>query len=185
MNLLSTIHNIIYSVSFDFITNKITFSMTNLNKKTVFDFTQQHSIYKMVGLSQTTYNLTHLAPLISLKACNVYPDDVIYIRTNIISNNSYDSYTHDLSDILQKIDIKCDMNEFIFLNDTITPVLSSCDTIKEISLKITDEDGEIINLDGQEFTCTLKVEETDNTNYLQQIKILLWETLNFKISKNK
>lgn len=181
----NTQHNIIYDITYDNVKNKITISITNQDKKIIFDFTQINTIYKMLGFDNLTYTLTYDFSLTSSKSINVYPDDVIYIRTNIISNNSYDTKTRDKSDILQKIDIKCNMNDFIFLENEITPILSNDEYIKEIRLKITDEDNNIIDLDGQEFTATLKIEETDNKNYLQDIKILLWNILNLKIKKEE
>lgn len=197
-NLIETIKNllntntqqaIIYNIEYNEITNKITISITNTDKKIIFNFVN-NNICIILGLYYLTYEVTKETPLISTYNINMYPDECIYLRTNITALNSFDSKINDASNILQKINISCDHNEYIYLLDTITPIYSDTSNINTIEIFLTDENSEIIDTENCEFTLSLLIEEIEIKdenetiiNLLNDIKIILIEMIKLKLEK--
>ncbi len=120
----------------------------------------------------------------------MYPDECIYLRTNITALNSYDSKVNTASDILQKININVNHNEYIYLTDVITPIYSDSSNISEIDILLTDEKSNIIISENIEFSLSILIEEIENSteqiiNILNDVKTLLIELLKLKIENKK
>jgi hypothetical protein len=180
---------IIYNIQYDEIYNKITISITNTNKKVIFNFTN-NNICLLLGFYYNIYEVTHNIPLVSSYICNMYPDECIYLRTNITALNSYDSKVNTASDILQKININVNHNEYIYLTDVITPIYSDSSNISEIDILLTDEKSNIIISENIEFSLSILIEEIENSteqiiNILNDVKTLLIELLKLKIENKK
>lgn len=156
-NLLNenTTNETVYNVSYSKYTNKLTISTDTPDKETTFIF--YHS-YEILGFNYwEIYTMTTAVPLSSVNVCNIYADDNIYIRSNLINHNAIDSYTRSPTDILQKIEIHATQGGYIFLTNTSTPLTSDNKNISSIQLFITDEWDDIINLNGLNWSCTLQI----------------------------
>ena len=159
-----------YSVQYSKSTNKITISTITEDRKTTFDF---YYTYELLGFTYwNTYDLTIDTPVISPNVCNVYPDDNIYIRSNLMNHEAIDSFTRSATDILQKIEIRETHGSYIFLNNHVTPLRSDIMSISKIDLFITDEWNEVINLNGLNWSLTLKIEKSirPSTYYQKMIE---------------
>jgi len=153
----NTNYSIVYTVSYNKNTNKITISTTTENKKAVFDFTQNYTVRAIFGLTNNTHTMTTTTALTSDSVCNINNHDVIYIRSNLVSGFSIDSSNNMCNtDILQKVELRSGMNEYIFLYNSSTSIIYQS-AISNIELKLTDEDGNLINLNGCHWTISLLV----------------------------
>ena len=151
----NTQNNTTYNVSFSKYTNKLTISTDDTEKSTIFDF---YYSYEILGFDYwTTYTMTTDVPLTSSNVCNIYADDNVYCRTNLINNSAIDSYSRSATNILQKIEIHVPQGSYIYLNNITTALLSDNKSINSIQLFITDEWDDIINLNGLNWSCTLQI----------------------------
>ena len=155
-----TKHNITYDCIYNKNENKIIITATQINKIIELDFTQSNTIAEILGFKNNLYQFT--TTITSPIMCNLYIDDVIYLRSNLSSGFSYDSRNGGASDILQKIEVRSESYQYIYLENEITPTLYD-GNINFLDLYITDEEGRYINLNGCEWQCTIVVEIIDKS----------------------
>mgnify|MGYP003135783690 CR=1 FL=1 len=84
----------------------------------------------------------------------------IQIRTNLSSKGCYDSVTKSYSTILGSIPIDVNFGGIIFQNprDNKHKILISTDKIQSITLRITDDKGRAVNLNGLSFQVAIQVD---------------------------
>lgn len=152
-----TSYGITYSISYSTPVNKITIQITTLNKRATFDFTQLHTSYEIIGFTQDLHYATSSTSLTSDSVVNVQTDDVLYIRSSFTSDYTIDSQTKTNSNILQKIEVHVDVGEFAYIDNFITPIYYYA-SISAFDLWITDENGDLIDLNNKHWTCSLLVQ---------------------------
>ena len=161
-----TSYGIVYSLVYNKNTNKITFSTVTANKRATFNFNQNYSMFEVLGFDEEQYIMTTAITLTSANSCILYPDDALFIRSNLVNGGfSFDTKNKNTCDVLQIVEIRCGINGYIYLENESTECLYASN-IDQIQLKITDEDGLPIDLNNAHWRCTLKIETIDNPSSL-------------------
>jgi hypothetical protein len=151
-----------YVVSYNKRTNKLTFSITSPNSVASFLFltgtNQRFDLQYVLGFYKIQdYSFSHTSTLTSDSTCNVSPYDAIYIRSNIILSNQYDTKSKNLTDVLIRIPVNNVPFSFIQWNPTIVErYKTNLSSISTISFQLTDADGDPIDIQNNDFYISLR-----------------------------
>jgi hypothetical protein len=141
--------NIIYSAS----SNKFTF--TNI----INDFTLLHTnsnCFELLGLSEVDHFSVNRV-LVSDLVCNLFTIRNIHIVSDNFILNNIDSFNPNNSNILASVPVNTIYNGVIsYTNDhNVYSEINDVTNLTHLHIKLTDQDGDIINLNGTHFSITL------------------------------
>jgi len=185
---LNTKHFITYQILYNRVSNDITIRYDGVHS-VLLDFSVKNSIHEVLGFSPKLHQILNNT-ITGDGCCNINSDDYIYIRTNLTSN-SIDTKSGN-SNILQKIKIQGMPGDYIFLDDTITPIMVQQSPLSYFEIILTDEEGEDIELNMAEWSISLTIEkiekekndrekneeEEDRLKYLEKLFDLFISKLN-------
>lgn len=148
VTLLGSDFNIIYSAS----ANKFTISNTS------FDFTllESSNCFELLGLSESDHTSISRI-LISDLVCNLFTIRNIQIASENFILNNIDSFNPNNSNILASIPINTIYNGIIGYNNdhNVYSEINSVNNLTQLHIKLTDQDGDLIDLNGTHFSITL------------------------------
>lgn len=153
-----------YTVAFTGATTKLTITQpTDISFR--FDFTTSAKYaYSLLGFTRDLKTGTDNGgnhTLVSDTAINVSGDNAIYIRCPLSNTNTYESRHKGISDILAKIPIKVNYNEVIYYEPVVYNFKSQLpkgQAINDLSLRLTNKDNELIDLNGLEWELSIMIE---------------------------
>tara|TARA_R110002096_G_scaffold322812_2_gene516885 strand:+ start:477 stop:1430 length:954 start_codon:yes stop_codon:yes gene_type:complete len=177
-----------YTITYNRTTMKYTYDSNS--QQIYFDFsafTDTSHIEMGFGKNETTID----SGIDNLESTNV-PDingntHQIQIRTNLSTKGCIDSISKSYSTILGSIPIDVNFGGVIFSNPSnIHKILITSKNIQDITIRITDDRGRPINLNGLDFTCAIMIDFIDGqlTNYTQESRRIV-ENTNFINRKPK
>lgn len=152
-----------YTISFDKLgSGKFTFSHSTANASFVLEFPTIDALNRPLGFDAgiTTNSCTTTAPLISTHVCDLAHTHSIIVQSELASNSIISSQTLNVSQILGEIPItsgKFEMISYQAQADAFRLLLKSS-RIDEIKLKLVDQHGHTLNLNGLSFSLTLQVD---------------------------
>ena len=150
-----------YSISYNKNTNQATFSTTSPNAKCQFLFQTGVNIdldcMELLGFTLGDYSFDTNTTLTSNSTMNVSPYDAVYIRSGSFGiTNNYETKNKGISDILAKIPINIVPFGFItWVNDMRLSYISTKQVVEFMEIRITDLDGNILNLRGNPWTLSI------------------------------
>lgn len=162
-----------YTISFNRTTMKYTFSSSV--KEILFDFTDNpNSCHIELGFKEN--EITPVGGIGNgvdvLQSTNV-PDvngsvHSIFIRTNLTSKSSIDSQTKSFSTILGKIPIDTNFGGVLFFNprDNTQKILLDTHIINIITIRITDENNRLFDLNGLNCNLSIMIDIVNKTDKL-------------------
>lgn len=157
----NTQKTITYTITYDKNTNKATFSTTTPNRKVQFLFASGINFdidcMELLGFTVGDYSFDTNTTLISNSTMNVSPYDAVYIRSGSFGiTNNYETKNKGISDILAKIPINTVPFGFItWTNDMRLSYISIKQVIEYMEIRITDLDGNDLNLRDNPWTISL------------------------------
>jgi hypothetical protein len=150
----------VWSVTYDIITNKFTFSQTG--GTWIFDFTNSDSPNIQLGYEPISYTLG-VSPLFTSTSPNCIningTDQALYVRTQMTSISAIESISKQYSDILQKVPISAPPNAILYFipgTGSGVPSLLQTKNIPVINVRITDDQNRLINTNGLNFTLSIQ-----------------------------
>ena len=161
-----------YSLTYDQIDNKITiFSLSNLNTEFLFNsgINQTKSLAKQIGFtSDHDINCNNINPKTSDSFVDLIRIHSLFIRSNLSSNLTIDSSSLSNSDIL--VNIPINSNPLSVINyqyyEGMSYNLIDINQIDEISIQLTDQNGNLIFLGKQiNFEMLLNIQIIKNPRY--------------------
>ena len=171
---------LIFTIIYDRTTMKYTYTQ---NIATIyFDFsayTDTAHIEMGFGVNE----MTDVSAFTTLESTNV-PDvngntHQIQIRTNLSTTGCIDSISKSYSTILGSIPIDVNFGGVIFAKpNSLHKILITSKTIQSLTIRITDDRGRPINLNGLNFTCAIMVDFIDGKlpNYTQESRRIVENT---------
>lgn len=163
----NSLHNIVYTVTYDKKLNKFNYLISKNNHKVLFKFTNDDSPYLQMGFKKgITYIALHNINLQSVNSIQMFDNHALYIRTNLVTNNLI-SRTKGFSDILQKIPINSSPNGVIYH----MPVnshdnLISIKSFNNIVIRLTEEQNRLIDLQGLNWELSILIKFVKKTNFI-------------------
>jgi hypothetical protein len=159
-----------YSIVYNKKTNKYTFNVTSPKAVVSFLFltgtNQRFDLQYVLGFYKNQdYSFGTGNPLTSDSTANVSPYEAIYIRSNLVLTNQYDTRTKNLTDILCKIMVNNIPFSFIQYNPTLEEkYMTNLQVISNISFRLTDMDGDLVDLNNNQWFITLRFDVVDLEN---------------------
>jgi hypothetical protein len=151
----------VYSISYNKNTNQATFSTTSSNAKCQFLFQSGPNLdldcMELLGFTVGDYSFDTNTTLKSNSTMNVSPYDAVYMRSSSFGiTNNYETKNKGISDILAKIPINTVPFGFItWTNDMRLSYISTKQVIEFMEIRITDLDGNILNLRENPWTISI------------------------------
>lgn len=154
---------VVYTLSYDRITNKLTFGTSTVDRTIEFLFVSGNKsavdLQNIIGFNFQDVSFDSTNSLTSTKPCNVSPYSNIFIvapSLNITSQIS--SKFGNFSNILNKVPIRNTPNSFIFFeNDLFIQYRSGLSRLDNIELLLTDEDFDLIDIQNVNWFASLKI----------------------------
>ena len=159
----NTVKGVNYILSYNRINNKLTFSTDTVGKTITLLFDTGNvsavDLQNVLGFNREDYSFSISSSLTSVKPCNVSPYSNIYIvAPNLSITSQINSKFGNYSTILNKVPINNVPNSFIYYeNDLFVKYRSGLTSISTIELKLTDEDGDLIDINGVNWFCSIKI----------------------------
>ena len=160
-----------YTITYNKKTNKFTFSTISPNAVVSFLFltgaNQRFDLQYVLGFYQIKdYTWGSGIPLTSDSTANVSPYDAIYCRSNLVLSNQYDTKSKNITDCLIRIPVNNIPFSFIQYNPTLMErYLTSLNTISVISFTLTDADGDLIDLNNNDWYISLRFDIIKKEDY--------------------
>lgn len=159
----NTVKGVNYILSYNRISNKLTFSTDTSGKTITLLFDTGNlahvDLQNVLGFNREDYSFSIASSLTSVKPCNVSPYSNIYIvAPNLSITSQINSKFGNYSTILNKVPINNVPNSFIYYeNDLFVKYRSGLTSISTIELKLTDEDGDLIDINGVNWFTSIKI----------------------------
>lgn len=151
-NLLVAANILNTTVDFDKNTNKFTFTNTNGGLKIT-----STTMTRELGLVPNQINGPYTASLTSSNACNLSGTSSVYVNLNNVSITNLDS-RGDLNGVLAKLNVNVAPSEFIFYQQTENQYYVTSDRqINFFSISLTDDNNELLNLNGVDFSVSITI----------------------------
>ena len=151
-NLLVAANVLNTTVDFDKNTNKFTFTNTNGGLKIT-----STTMTRELGLVPNQINGPYTASLTSSNACNLSGTSSVYVNLNNVSITNLDS-RGDLNGVLAKLNVNVAPSEFIFYQQTENQYYVTSDRqINFFSVSLTDDNNELLNLNGVDFSVSITI----------------------------
>jgi hypothetical protein len=146
-----SVYGITYLVSLNLINHKIVISTATLDKKSKFTLSTS-SPYRILGSSIGDHEMTTTTDLTFENVGNLYPRKMLYIHTNLeIQNNTSNSL----------LSINPRVRPYAFINLPKRNMLIEDITISHIDLQLVNVDGELIDLNGNDWSINIEIQEVD------------------------
>lgn len=145
-----------FTVTYDIITNKLTFTNSLYN----FYIDKSSTCLNLIGFSNDTnlYNTSILRQLTSYKCVDLASHKCIYITIDIPTGSINLSNKSEMS-ILSSIPINTSPNSLItYINSNNHKICLYKNTLNAINIRITDQDNNNLNLNGCHWNMSLVVE---------------------------
>tara|TARA_R100001015_G_C4634936_1_gene202770 strand:+ start:7654 stop:8619 length:966 start_codon:yes stop_codon:yes gene_type:complete len=156
-----------YAISFDRTTMKYTFTSTVQEVQMKFELAD--TAFVELGFNRnTTTSVIGSTGIVSENVCDVNGSvHSLFVRTNLTSKASIDSQTKSFSTILGKIPIQTNFGGILFFNprDNIHKILLDTHLINEITIRLTDEENRLINLNGLHFNLSILIDIVNKKRY--------------------
>jgi hypothetical protein len=150
-----------YTLTYSTIRNKITIKHNDSDITTTLLFQSGSNAYRDIGPllgcvdDFNVYNYDLELP----NTVNMMPTNSLYIRTSLSSKNAIATRVNGYTDILSKIPINSPPNTVLFYqNITFYKINTNISQLSYINIRLTDEDNDLIDLNGQEWSCSLQVD---------------------------
>jgi hypothetical protein len=173
--LLDALSGVVWTISFNRTSMKYTFSATQ--KELYFDFfsyTDSAHIELGFGEKEIT-DVNGIGNGVEVLVSTNVPDvngsiHSVFIRTNLTSKSSIDSQTKSFSTILGKIPIDTNFGGVLFFNprDNTQKILLDTHIINIITIRLTDENNRLINLNGLDCNLSIMVDIVNKTDYIKK-----------------
>jgi hypothetical protein len=147
-----------FTITYTSSNNSYTFSHPTEN----FSFKENSTCFEILGLDEDIEHVSTDRVLISTNSINLFTIRNIYIQSHNLMNDNINNSTPNSSTILTSIPVNSGQNSIINyynfnnirskINDATLKNLSS------LSIKLTDQDGDILDLNGCHFSLTLLIE---------------------------
>ena len=176
---LNSNSNISYTLTYNLVKNKFTFSTSTQNATVIFDFSIEKSCRKQLGFSAGTHTMTSTNPLTSDSVCDMTGDvHSLMIKTNLSSNSVLNSENKAFDLTLAKIPITCDAGNII-LYEPINPfqTMVQTRTYNYIELQLTDNNNNNIEMHGVHFEVTLQFDFVSKVDDVSKLTDAISKTL--------
>jgi hypothetical protein len=160
---------ILYSLSYNSITHKTEILTTSLNLPTTyqtefyFNPINLNTIAPVIGFTKDVM-VDNQSGMISIftagdQTVNLRGYSNIYIKSNLNSSNIYHPRTGALSDLLAKISIDQPLRTMLHFTNSNPDfkIRINNNHIRLLTLELVDVDGQLINLNGEHWDCTIQV----------------------------
>jgi hypothetical protein len=147
-----------FTITYTSLNNSYTFSHPTEN----FSFRENSTCFEILGFEEDVEHTSTDRVLISTNSINLFTIRNIYIQSNNLMNNNINNATPNSSTILTSIPVSSGQNSIVNyynfnnvksrINDATLKNLSS------LSIKLTDQDLDILDLNGCHFSLTLLIE---------------------------
>lgn len=154
------------NVTYNEITNKFTFTLTHLGGPNYQEFTFKKSstCLKVLGFDNTDTSST-LQVLTSTNTINLQPSNYIMIHTNLYTSYINKSQSANLQNLFISIPINTPPNSLIVFQPSSNSAINTYDNLfNTIYFQLTDEYGNKIDLNGQDWSITLELLFFDYVN---------------------
>jgi len=138
----------------------ITFTYLSGNFPTYLYFDSLYTAYKVFGFNKNQTYIWASNLIVAPYPLNLLGVKKLYIRSQKLQINSFDSATNNLSIILTTIPVDVPAFSMIsYTNQTdLNKAVLNIKTIDQIDISITDEDNQLINFNNLDWTITLVLE---------------------------
>ena len=141
-----------FTINYDIKTNKYTFS--HLHHE--FGFYKTSNCFELLGFSdsnKTSSNRTLTSDIM----INLFPIRQIYITSDNFILNNVNHASSSNSNIITSINVVGNPHSIITYNDSSnnSHLIHNLNNINNLSIKITDQDGDLINFNGSHWSLTL------------------------------
>ena len=146
-----------FTVTHNIYTNKLTLTNTTSQNQTI-NWGSSLST-KLLGFLNGNITVQASQSITSDHVVDLATVHSIFIRSDLASGNVQSTY-HGNSTVLQKISVDCNPYNVIYFNDQdhITPSILDKRTIDHINFRITDQNDNLLNLNGVNYEFTLSFE---------------------------
>ena len=163
--------SIVYSMAYNEVKNKFTFSTSTTASSTVFDFSIDNNCRKLFGFTPATFTLSTASPLASNAVCDLTGDvHSLLIKSNLTStavlNSSQKAY--DLT--LAKIPVACNPHSVILYEAPYpfqTPVQTK--TFNYLEMQLTDQNSNLIDMQGVHWEMTIQFDFVSRSDKVSQL----------------
>lgn len=146
-----------YDIDFNYVSHKLTITMTDVGKQSIFKFSPDTSIHESFGFDHADYTLTSTLPLTSPNIINLSGIRSVFIKTNLVNDGSIDQSTGKNSRTLISIPINVPhYNLLVYekLNEYDDMFITNRN-IHDFHIELTTEGGDHLLLNGQEWDIVL------------------------------
>lgn len=156
---LASPNNITYTFVYDSIKNKVQVKNSNENIITQFLFYSGENaafdLQSIIGGLFEDFSFSNEFKYLP-NVVNMQPVKSIYIRSNIMGNNTIASRTKTYTNILSKIPISAPSGSILYYQNVInTPLDTGLNDMSFINISLTDADNDQISLNGLDWEVTL------------------------------
>lgn len=152
-------NGLLYTMSYDRIQNRISMSVSHGSATLLFG-SGQNVIFDMEELLGFSGGIDRTLPAVSNSTCNVQTYSNIFVLNSSFGiSNQYSSVNGNMSRILAKIPVNTSSSYsyIYYTNDLLLTYKCSISSFTEIDLSLVDQDQDPIDLNGNNFFCSLRV----------------------------
>lgn len=143
--------NIVYSE----ITGKITFSTNNLSQ---FEFLQESTCLELLGFNKNVLYSSTSSTIISTNVVNLHPIKCINIQSNLNTYNINKAMINNTNILCCVPILSSPFSLITYSNDNNFKTNMFVNELSKIHIKLVDQDGNIINLNGNHFSITIQLD---------------------------
>ena len=133
--------------------NKITYVHQFHN----FSFLSSSTCFEMMGFKNGITYTSNLMMLMSVICCNMFTVKNIYISSDNFILNNIDSNNHSQSNIICSVPVQGSSGSFLFYQDDQKHLVHNINNLTTLTLKLTDEDGDLIDFNDIHYSLTLEI----------------------------
>ena len=143
-----------FTISYFSASNKLTFR----NSVDEFEFVDSSTCFELIGMSDKNHH-SEGRILISDIVINLFTVRNLHIASNNFILNNVDSYNPNKSNILSSIPISSNYNGIISYSNIhdVSSEINSAINLTHLHIMITNQDGDIVNLNGAHWSITLLI----------------------------
>ena len=142
-----------WTLTYNAILNKITYAHQYYN----FSFLSSSTCFEMMGFKDMITYTSTLFLLTSVICCNMFTVKNIYITSNNFILNNIDSNNHGQCNIICSVPVQGASGSFLFYEDNQKHLVHNINNLTTLNLKLTDEDGELIDFNNIHYSLTLEI----------------------------
>lgn len=160
----------VYTITYDKFTNKAVFTTATANRKITLLFNSgihaSTNLQEILGFSNNDFTFETNHPLQSDRTMNVSFYDSVYIHSNLGIVNQYSTQNKNLTQIFLKIPITSGPFSYIQFENSYNNIVfkSYFQRIQNINLSIRDYDGDLLDLNNNDWFATIRFETVPKQN---------------------